>query len=87
MAIPTITIGQASVGATATQLPDVPCKRVHLRARTQSSFLGHDDTVSSINGYPLVNGDAPIELRVNNLSEIWAIESAAGAIVAFIAEF
>lgn len=87
MAIPKITIGQAAVGATATQLPDVPCKRVTLRARTQSSFLGHDDTVSSTNGYPLVNGDPPVVIHVDNLSELWAVESAAGAIVAFVAEF
>lgn len=84
-------VGQVTLNdATATQLPDLPCKEVILKSAGGLTYYGPDNSVTSATGFPVddvVGGESP-PIYVGNLNQIWAIAGTGGTgPIAYMAQF
>lgn len=70
-------VGQDATITAATQLPDVPAKRVHLTATGGAITIGTDGTVTAGSGF-LLPANVSIDLFVGNLNRIWVISASGG---------
>ena len=68
------------VGVTsATQLPDVPCRRVLFRAAVGTVYLGgpgvtvSDGSTDATSGLKVVAADPPVEVLIDNLNKLYRI--------------
>jgi len=70
--------GQVVLTGAAQQLPDEPCKSVTLENPIVNNVvvLGHDNTVTLLNGYRIQPG-ATYSMDIDNVNKIWVIGTAA----------
>lgn len=73
------TTGHVGVDTTATQLPNVVCRRVLIKLRNLGAaevYLGDSSLVGTIdgNGFPVGNDGVVLE-QISNLNEVYAISS------------
>ncbi len=66
--------GQFTLDGAAQQLPDEPCKSVTLENPTGNAVvcIGHDNTVTLLNGYRLWPG-ATKSMDIDNVNRLWVI--------------
>jgi len=70
--------GQVTLTGAAQQLPNDPCKSVTLENPITNAVvsLGHNNTVTLLNGYRLQPG-ATVSMDIDNVNKIWVIGTAA----------
>lgn len=73
-----------TVGAVAVQGTSLKCHGVLVRAICpgQNIYIGMDNTVTTANGYPMVDGEEK-QFEVSNVNQLWFIADAAAQAVAF----
>ena len=66
--------GQVTLTGAAQQLPDEPCKSVTFESPSTNAVvcMGHDNTVTLLNGYRLQPG-ASHSVDIDNVNKIWVI--------------
>ncbi|OYD16937.1 hypothetical protein CH330_01325 [candidate division WOR-3 bacterium JGI_Cruoil_03_51_56] len=69
--------GQVTLTGAAQQLPNETCKSVTLENPTTNAVvcMGHDNTVTLLNGYRLQPG-ATVSMDIDNVNKIWVIGTA-----------
>ena len=83
--------GQTTVGTSAAQVKNLPVELatgVLLKAivgNTGIIYVGFNASVTAANGFPLNPGDT-IPLSIDSLEKVWIIGSAAGQVLAWIAQ-
>lgn len=76
--------GQVTLTGAAQQFPDHPCKSVTIENPIVNAIvvIGHDNTVTLLNGYRLQPG-ATVSIAIDNTNRVWCIGTAA-QIISFI---
>lgn len=74
-----IACGELAGVTSATQLPDVPCRRVLFRAAAGTVYLGgagvtvSDGSTDTTTGLKVVAADPPVEVLIDNLNKLYRI--------------
>lgn len=86
-AIPARVIAPArlAVGAAAVQGPSVAVHGVLVRGLCpgQTIYIGVSNAVTTLNGYPLADGEEK-QFEITNLNQLWFIASAAAQAIAYL---